>query len=59
MEFQKPDENTIAKMTPQTLRALIEALEKRRDEAVKPLDEQLNYYRKLLKKKVNDAKTTS
>ena len=59
MEFQKPDAKTIAKMTPQSLRALIEALEKRRAEAIKPLDEQLNYYRNLLKEKVNDAKTTS
>lgn len=60
MTFQKPDEKTIARMTIQSLTALIEALRGKREEACAPFDEQIKFYKKLLDKKKaeGNAKTT-
>lgn len=59
MAFQQPDAKTIERMTPESLGALVEALEQRRSEAVEPFDEQIKFYRHLLAQKVKNAKTTS
>lgn len=58
MTFQEPDEKTIARMTPQSIQALIDALKDQRDTTVAPLNEQIKYYEKLLKTKEDSAKTT-
>lgn len=61
MQFKKPDEKTIARMTPRSLSVLIATLKDKRAEVVKPLDLQIAFYEDLLKKKEaeQNAKTTS
>jgi hypothetical protein len=59
MKFEKPNEKTIAQMTLESLRALISALETKRAEVVAPLDEQINYYKKLLQTKEHSSAETA
>lgn len=62
MKFTKPDEKTIRRMTPRSLRALIDSLKTQRAEVVQPFDIQIKFYEDLLAKKEaeggSDAKTT-
>ena len=59
MQFLKPDEKTIARMTPKSLEVLIDTLKKKRAALVRPHDEQIKFYEDLLKKKRGvDAKTS-
>ena len=51
MTFQEPDEKTIARMTVQSLEALIEALKTKRAEVIAPHDAQIKFYENLLEKK--------
>lgn len=59
MNFQEPDEKTIARMTVQSLTALLAAIRSQREEACKPFDEQIKFYKRLLdkKKEEGNAKT--
>ncbi len=60
MQFTKPDEQTIARMTPKSLEVLIDTLKKQRAAAVAPHDRQIKFYEDLLeKKRGNDAKAAS
>ncbi len=61
MKFTKPDKETIARMTPNSINALLSTLRSQRDDLVKPYDEQISYYEELLKKKEEErnAKATS
>lgn len=59
MQFQKPDEKTQARMTVASLSALIGSLRKQREDIVKPYDEQLLFYKKLLDQKKEASATAS
>lgn len=61
MKFTKPDKETIARMTPRSIQALLDTLKSQRAELVKPYDEQIKYYEDLLaqKKGGDHAETTS
>ena len=59
MSFKKPDDATIKRMTVQSVTQLINALQRRRDAAVKPLDAEIQFYEKVLKLKEDEnGKTT-
>ena len=59
MSFKKPDDATIKRMTVQSVTQLINALQRRRDAVVKPLDAEIKFYEKVLKQKEeDDGKTT-
>ena len=59
MSFKKPDDATIKRMTVQSVTQLINALKRRRDAAIKPLDVEIQFYEKVLKQKeTEDGKTT-
>lgn len=51
MKFNKPDEKTIKRMTVRSLSVLIETLEQKRAEIVKPYDTQIEFYKDLREKK--------
>ena len=51
MSFKKPDDATIKRMTVQSATQLINALQRRRDAVVKPLDAEIQFYEKVLKQK--------
>lgn len=59
MKFTKPDEKQVRRMTPTSIRALLDSLRKQRAELVKPHDLQIKFYEDLLEKKeAENAKTT-
>lgn len=51
MKFTKPDEATIKRMTVQSITSLIGSLKQKRTTLVAPLDAQIDFYEKLLKRK--------
>ena len=60
MSFKKPDDATIKRMTVQSVTQLINALKRRRDAVVKPLDAEIQFYEKVLKQKEgSDGTSTS
>ena len=60
MSFKKPDDATIKRMTVQSVTQLINALQRRRDAVVKPLDAEIQFYEKVLKQKEeSDGTSTS
>lgn len=54
MKFTKPDKRTIDRMTPRSIKALLDTLKSQRAELVKPYDLQIWYYEKLLALKNGD-----
>ena len=59
MSFKKPDDATIKRMTVQSVTQLINALKRRRDAAIKPLDAEIQYYEKALKQKEDENGTAT
>ncbi len=61
MKFTKPDKETIARMTPRSIQALLDTLKSQRAELVEPYDKQIKYYEDLLEQKKggSNAKATS
>ena len=59
MSFKKPDDATIKRMTVQSVTQLINALKRRRDAAIKPLDAEIQYYEKVLKQKEDENGTAT
>lgn len=55
MTFPKPDENTIKRMTVESVSALISGLKARRDQAAAPFNEEIQYYEKILDQKKKEA----
>ncbi len=51
MNFIKPDQKAIGRMTVQTVAALLDSLKVKRNLVVAPLDRQIGYYEYLLKLK--------
>jgi hypothetical protein len=52
--FNKPDEKQIARMTPESIAALIGALRAKRQDLVESLDEEISYYLELHTQKVKE-----
>lgn len=50
-KFAPPDDATIARMTPQTITALLDTLKIQRKEKVKTIDAEIEFYEKLLEAK--------
>lgn len=55
MKFTKPDSETVKRMTPRTIQALIDTLESQRADLVKPYDDQIKFYKDLKAKKEGEA----
>lgn len=61
MKFTKPDAKALARMTPYSIKTLLDSLKTQREQVVKPFDDQIAYYEELLKKKeeAQNAKAAS
>lgn len=61
MKFTKPTPEEIKRMTPRSIKALLDTLKSQRAELVAPYDRQIQFYENLLTKKEegNNAEATS
>ena len=55
-KFRKPDADTVKRMTPQSLNSLLNTLRGKRATVVKPLDEEIAFYEKLLATKEEELR---